>query len=261
MSFTCIQVEKAGGLARIILNRPEQLNAVSPRVLEELWAACDDIEADPAVKVVTITGNGRAFCAGADLKEVRQLMPDRLRLEAFLRFWHKVYNRIEDLSKPVIAGVHGMALAGGLELVLVCDLAVAEEGALLGDQHANFGLVAGGGGTQRLPRLIGQRKAKEMILLGNRLSAQEACAVGLVNRVAPAGKLEETLKELTDNLQAKSLQAGRLAKHLVNSGAQVNLHAGLEMELLGVVPYFQSEDVSEGLNAFAEKRPPRFSGR
>jgi enoyl-CoA hydratase len=177
-----------------------------------------------------------------------------------LRLWHKVYNRIEDLPKPVIAGVHGMALAGGLELVLVCDLAVAEEGALLGDQHANFGLVAGGGGTQRLPRLIGQRKAKEMMLLGNRLSAQEALAVGLVNRVAPAGQLEAVLKELSDDLKAKSVQAGRLAKYLVNQGTQVDLRTGLEMELLGVVPYFQNEDVAEGLNAFAEKRQPHFSG-
>jgi len=261
MSFTCIAVEKSDGLAHIMLNRPDQLNAINRTMLDELWAACDEIEADRSLKVVTITGNGRAFCAGADLRDIRRALADSAQLDAFLHLVHKVFNRIEDLQKPVVAGVHGMALAGGLEIVLACDLAVAEEGALLGDQHANFGLVAGGGGTQRLSRVIGQRKAKELILLGNRLSAQEALAMALVNRVAPAGKLEETLKEVTDNLRAKSLPAGRLAKSLVNKGAQVDLHSGLEMELLGVVPYFQNEDVAEGLAAFVEKRQPRFSGR
>ncbi|MGH8007194.1 MAG: enoyl-CoA hydratase/isomerase family protein, partial [Candidatus Binatia bacterium] len=186
MPFTCITLEKSDGLARIVLNRPGQLNAINRTMLEELLAACDEIEVDRSLKVVTITGNGRAFCAGADLRAIKQALSDSSQLDAFLHLVHKVFNRIEDLQKPVVAGVHGMALAGGLEIILACDLAVAEEGALLGDQHANFGLVAGGGGTQRLSRLIGQRKAKELILLGNRLSAQEAFAVGLVNRVAPA---------------------------------------------------------------------------
>lgn len=261
MPFTCITLEKSDGLARIVLNRPDQLNAINRTMLEELWAACDEIEADTSLKVVTITGNGRAFCAGADLRDIQQALSHAPQLDAFLHLVHKVFNRIEDLQKPVVAGVHGMALAGGLEIILACDLAVAEEGALLGDQHANFGLVAGGGGTQRLSRLIGQRKAKELILLGNRLSAQEALAVGLVNRVAPAGKLEETLREMTDDLRVKSLQAGRLAKSLINKGARVDLHAGLEMELLGVVPYFQNEDVAEGLAAFVEKRKPQFTGK
>lgn len=259
MTWQTIRCEKESGLARIILNRPAQMNAISPQVLQELWEVAEEIENDPAVRVVTITGAGRAFCTGADLQAVKQIiMEEPEKVEAFLRFWHRVFNRIEDLSKPVIAGVHGLALAGGLELMMVCDLAVADEEAKLGDQHANFGLVAGGGGSQRLPRLIGPRRAKELMLTGNWLSAQEALALGLINRVAPAGRLTETLKELSDQLLEKSLTASRAVKGLINKGMQVDLRSGLEMEILAVKDHFRSADFREGVSAFAEKRKPVF---
>jgi len=160
MDFETITYATTGGIARITLNRPDRLNAISPELLRDLDRACAAVEGDPGARVVTLTAAGRAFCAGADLRAVRELSPDPERWGTFMGFWHRVFDRIEALRVPVIAGVHGLALAGGLELVLVADLVVADEAARLGDQHANFGLVAGGGGSQRLPRLVGASSAR-----------------------------------------------------------------------------------------------------
>jgi enoyl-CoA hydratase len=242
----------------VVVNRPEQLNAISPTLLEDLNRVCETVEGDPGVRVVTLTAAGRAFCAGADLKAVKELSPDPDRWNGFMRLWHRVFNRIEALPVPVIAGVHGLALAGGLELVLVADLVVADEAARLGDQHANFGLVAGGGGSQRLPRLIGARRAKELMLLGGWLSAGEALAWGLVNRVAPAGTLGAVVEEAAASLAAKSASASRTVKALVNRAFDADLAGGLEMELHLVAAHMRSADAVEGLRAFAEKRKPVF---
>src|SRR5262249_29985914 len=159
-----------------------------------------------------------------------ELSPDAGKWSAFMHRCHRVFNRIEALPVPVIAGIHGFALAGGLELMMLADLAVADEGARLGDQHANFGLVAGGGGSQRLPRLIGARRAKELMLLGGWLSAAQALDWGLVNRVAPAGKLGETVDELAATLAGLSGSANRTVKTLVNRGLDMALARGLELE-------------------------------
>jgi enoyl-CoA hydratase len=158
----------------------------------------------------------------------------------------------------VIAGVHGFALAGGLELMLLADLAVADEGARLGDQHANFGLVAGGGGSQRLPRLIGARRAKELMLLGGWLGAGQALEWGLVNRVAPAGTLQAVVHETAASLADKSGSANRTVKALVNRGLDMDLMRGLDLELALVAEHMRSADAAEGLRAFAEKRSPVF---
>jgi len=254
----CVTLDKEGAIARVVLNRPAQMNAISPALLEDLWIACDEVERDPRVKVVTLTGNGRAFSAGADLRAVRELSPDPDRWAAFMGLWHRVFNRIEALPQPVIAGVHGLALAGGLELVLVCDLAVADDEARLGDQHANFGLVAGGGGSQRLPRVVGPRRAKELMLLGGWLTAREALAWGLVNRVAPAGQLQAVLDEMAQKLGGLSGGASRTAKALVNRAADVGLASGLDLETALVAQHMRSADAVEGLRAFGEKRTPAF---
>ena len=188
MDLATVRFGIDSGIARVVLNRPAQLNAISPSLLQDLDRVCDEVERNPAVRAMTLTAAGRAFCAGADLKAVRELSPDPVKWNAFMHLWHRVFNRLEALPVPVVAGVHGFALAGGLELALVVDLVVADESARLGDQHANFGLVAGGGGSQRLPRLIGARRAKELMLLGGWLSAAQSLEWGLVNRVAPAGR-------------------------------------------------------------------------
>jgi enoyl-CoA hydratase len=259
MDLRCVIYEMGGGVARVILNRPSQMNAVSPELLEDLDRVCETVERDRRVKVVTLTGAGRAFCAGADLKVVQELSPDPERWRGFMDLWHRVYNRIEALPQPVIAGVNGLALAGGLELVLVCDLAVADEGAKIGDQHANFGLVAGGGGSQRLPRVIGLRRAKELMLLGGWLGAREALEWGLVNRVAPAGEFSKTLDEVAGALAALSSSASRTVKTLANRALDIDLGAGLALEKALVADHMRSADAREGLRAFVEKRKPQFA--
>jgi enoyl-CoA hydratase/carnithine racemase len=258
MDFQTITYTTGGGIARITLNRPDRLNAISPELLQDLDRACDAVEADAAVRVVTLTAAGRTFCAGADLRAVRELSPDAQRWGAFMGLWHRVFDRIEALPLPVIAGVHGLALAGGLELVLVADLVVADEGARLGDQHANFGLVAGGGGSQRLPRLIGARRAKELMLLGGWLSAAESLAWGLVNRVVPAGTVAKAVEEMGGTLAAGSGSANRTVKTLVNRAFDTDLAEGLELERRLVAQHMRSADAAEGLRAFAEKRKPVF---
>ncbi len=258
MDFETITYAAAGGVARITLNRPDRLNAISPELLEDLDRACAAVQADSAVRVVTLTAAGRAFCAGADLQAVRELSPDPERWAAFMGLWHRVFDRIEALPVPVIAGVHGLALAGGLELVLVADLVVAEEAARLGDQHANFGLVAGGGGSQRLPRLVGARRAKELMLFGGWLTASEALAWGLVNRVVPTGTVTPAVAELAAALAAGSGSAHRTVKSLVARSFDTELAVGLELERRLVAQHMRSADAAEGLRAFAEKRKPVF---
>ena len=258
MDFRAITYAAGDGIARITLDRPAQLNAISPELLEDLDRACALVEGDASVRVVTLTAAGRAFCAGADLRAVRELSPDAARWSAFMGLWHRVFDRIEALPVPVIAGVHGLALAGGLELVLVADLVVADEAARLGDQHANFGLVAGGGGSQRLPRLIGARRAKELMLLGGWLGAAEALAWGLVNRVAPAGTVTAVVEEIAATLAAGSASANRTVKALVNRAFDAELGEGLALERRLVALHMRSADAAEGLRAFAEKRKPVF---
>jgi enoyl-CoA hydratase len=258
MDLQTITYASGGGVARITLNRPDRLNAISPELLEDLDRACAAVEGDPGVRVATLTAAGRVFCAGADLRAVKKLSPDPRRWDEFMGLWHRVFDRIEALPVPVIAGVHGLALAGGLELVLVADLVVADEAARLGDQHANFGLVAGGGGSQRLPRLIGARRAKELMFLGGWLGAAEALAWGLVNRVAPAGTVAAVVEEMAGTLAAGSGSANRTVKALVNRSFDTELREGLALERRLVAEHMRSADAAEGLRAFAEKRKPVF---
>ncbi len=259
MELTTLTYAADGGIARAVLNRPAQLNAISPALLEDLDRICEAVEKDRAVRVVTLTAAGRAFCAGADLKAVKELVLDAKRWSGFMRLWHRVFNRVEALPVPVIAGVHGLALAGGLELVLVADLVVMDATARLGDQHTNFGLIAGGGGSQRLPRLVGARRAKELMLLGGWVDAEQALAWGLVNRVVAAGGVAAAVEELARELARKSGGASRTAKRLVAEGLDLSLADGLELELRLAGEHMRSADAAEGLRAFAEKRTPVFN--
>ena len=238
------------GVAHIVLDRPAQLNAISPELLRDLEAACATIEADGDVRAVALTGAGRAFCAGADLRAVEDVASDPDGWRAFMDLWHRVFDRIERLPPPVIAGVHGLALAGGLELILVCDLVVADEAARFGDQHANFALVAGGGGSQRLPRLIGARRAKELMLLGGWLDARQARDWGLVNRVVPTGTVEAATLALARDLAERSGAASRTVKLLVDRGLDVDVRTGLALEKRKVAEHMRTDDAAAGLRAF-----------
>ena len=249
-----VRLERDGAVAHVILDRPAQLNAISPELLGDLDRACAGIESDGSVRAVALTAAGRAFCAGADLSVVQELAPDPDRWRGFMDLWHRVFDRLERLPVPVVAGVHGVALAGGLELTMVCDLVVADADARLGDQHTNFALLAGGGGSQRLPRLIGARRAKELMLLGGWIDAQQALAWGLANRVAPAGTVVEATLALARELAAKSAAASRAAKLLIDRGLDVDLRTGLELEKRVVAEHMRGEDAQAGLRAFAERK-------
>lgn len=261
MAFENVTYSKDGHIVRLTLNRPKALNAINRGVLDDLNAACDAIESDKDVRVVILTGEGRAFSAGADLKALKSSSDSGGVDDEFLRYWHRVFNRFEDLPVCTIAAINGFALAGGLEMVMCCDLAILSESAQIGDQHANFGLVAGGGNTQRLPRALGIRKAKEIMYSGDWISPQDALNFGLVNKVVPADKLQEEATAIAKKLCEKSPVATATVKRLINKGMQVDLHSGLEMELGGVLMHFLSDDCKEGLMAFNEKREPKFKGR
>jgi len=180
----------------ITLNRPQVLNAISVEMWREIGEALDDIEQDYDIRVVVVTGKGKAFSAGADLKLGREFAGDANKMRNFIRLVQKTLGKIENLSKPVIAAVNGVALAGGFEITLACDIVIASEDARLGDQHAHYALVPGGGGSQRTPRIIGIRRAKEHLLTGDWFSAEEAERVGLVNRVVTADKLDDAVNEM-----------------------------------------------------------------
>jgi len=207
---------------------------------------------------VTLRGAGTSFCAGADLKHFLGVLDDAPALTAFMRRIKGAFLLIERCPHPVIAVVHGFALAGGLELVMACDLAIAAEDATLGDQHINFGLVPGGGATQRLPRLLGLRKAKELMLLGSRIGGAEAARLGLVNRAVPAAELEAAAQEWARTLCEKSPTALRYMKELLHGADAVPLETGLDLEIGQFLAYARLGDLREGLNAFKEKRKPRF---
>lgn len=262
MEFKTILYEKKNGVARITLNRPEVLNAISVDLISEVGIAAEDADKDDNVRAIVIAAKGRMFSAGADLKATKEILSSPDKTEKFLRIWHKTFRTLEESGKPVICAVQGLALAGGLELVNACDIVIAAEDAQLGDQHANFGLLPGGGNSQLLPRLVGIRKAKELLFTGDRISAAEAERLGLVNKVVPADKLEEAITEMVEKVtKNKSPLALRRMKYLVNKGMQVDLHSGWEIETQTLLNHFRSEDMAEGLAAFEERRKPVFKGK
>lgn len=261
MDFKNIIYEKRGPGAWIYLNRPELMNPLNLEIIQEIGQAWEDLERDYSIRAAVIIGKGRAFSAGADLTFVKQIMESTEGPKIFVEYgrtWERVFNGVEDGRVPVIGAINGLCLAGGLELALICDILIASEDARIGDQHTNFGLIAGGGGTQRLPRKIGINRAKELILTGDWITAQKAMEWGLVNMVVPADKLEEAATELVNKIASKSREASRITKLLVNQGMQMNLHEALKLEQWAVALHFQGEDVREGLSAFKEKRKPQF---
>jgi len=261
MRFDDIILEKRDGTARITLNRPKVLNAFTTKTLTEIEAAIEDIRKDDAVRVVVITGAGRAFCTGNDLSTGKEFIENPQARNEFYRILQESLCAIENLGKPVIAMVNGFCLAGGFELLLTCDLAIAAEDAQIGDQHANFGLIPGAGATYKLPRLVGMRRAKEFFMTGNWVNGKEAEIIGLVNKAVPATKLEEAVNELISRLIDKAPLQLKAIKALANRGVQTDLSTNLEQELAATLLLFNTEDFKNGLTAFNEKRKPVFKGR
>lgn len=262
MEETSVVCETRGAAVWATLDRPEALNSITPAIVAGLHAALDSAEADPAIVAVVLAGKGRAFCAGADLKYVRaQCGDDEAAISRFLDSVLSLMRRIETFPRPVIAAVNGLALAGGLELVLCCDLVVAARSARLGDAHANYGLLPGGGGSVRLPRKIGPTRAKYLLYTGEFLPADELVSWGLVNEVVEDAELAAAVERLVAKLAVKSSLVLRRMKALVDDGLEQPLDVALRQELVASAVHAHSHDMREGLAAFEEKRRPRFLGR
>ena len=262
MTYENITYRLRGPAAWITLNRPDAMNALNPALVAELEQAANTAGADTAVHAVVITGSGRAFCAGADLKFINGALAEGVTPEmlAFLDDIMRTLNGLEALPKPVIAAVNGMALAGGLELVLACDLVIAAESAKLGDAHANFGLIPGGGGSARLPRRVGATHAKYLLFTGEFVAARDLLHTGLVNQVVPDGELEQAVDALVATMAAKSPLGLSRMKRLVNEGWDQPLESALRAELEAFGEHGHSRDMREGLAAFNEKRAPEYTG-
>lgn len=244
-------------LAWIVLNRPERLNALNPELVNELDKVLDELETNNEVRVVIITGNGRAFSAGADVTSFLTLRPiDVIRL----RTLRNLVNKISLYTKPVIAAINGFALGGGLELAMACDIRIASEMAQLGQPEINIGIIPGAGGTQRLPRLIGKGKAKLLIYTGDMISAEDAYKMGLVDMIVPANRFEDEVRRIALKIAEKSPLSLLAAKLAIELGSEANIWTGqtLESTLFGLL--FTTKDVEEGVKAFLEKRKPQFKG-
>jgi enoyl-CoA hydratase len=226
--------------------------------IEEYLTAVGQLAGDPEVRAVVLAGAGRGFCAGADVAMMRELTPENYRRA---RRWLLVQERLESMAKPVIAAIHGYALGGGAELALACDVRLMAEGAVFGFPEIALGIFPGAGGTQRLTRLVGPARALRLMMDGRRLDAAEAHALGLVDEVVPDAALLPRAQAYAEELAAKATRAIGLLKRCVHGGVGRPLAEGLALEEQAVMELIRTEDAREGLDAFLQKRPPRFTGR
>ncbi|MEM2106147.1 MAG: enoyl-CoA hydratase-related protein [Candidatus Bathyarchaeia archaeon] len=260
MEYKYIIYEKSEGVATITLNRPEALNAFSKEVVEEVLNAIGDAKEDENVRVVVLTGTGeKAFSAGADIKAMKGM--NALKARELSLMGEKLCLALENLEKPVIAAINGYALGGGLEVAMACDIRIASENARMGQTEINIGLIPGWGGTQRLTRLVGATKAKELIFTGKMIDAKTAEQIGLINMVIPQSNFREAVRQFALELAQKAPVALKIAKALINKGAEASLDVALALEREGFGVVASTEDLQEGVSAFTEKRKPMFKGR
>ena len=245
------------GFAVIQINRPDVLNALNMKLMEELVGALEDLDKDDGVRAIILTGNEKAFAAGADIKE----MADASAVEMLIRDQFARWDRIRKIKKPLIAAVSGFALGGGCELAMTCDIIIASETAKFGQPEINIGVMPGAGGTQRLTRAVGKAKAMEMVLTGKMIGAEEAMRWGLVNKVVPVESYFEEAKSLAREIASKPPIAVRLAKEAVLKAFDTTIEGGLEFERKNFYMLFASEDQKEGMKAFSEKRKPKWQGK
>jgi enoyl-CoA hydratase len=257
MNYENVIVEKDGTIAIVTLNRPQALNALSYALVKDLSLAMQELDQDNDVRVIIVTGGEKVFAAGADIKEMAERGPFDERIQERLAYRDKI-NRI---SKPVIAAVNGFALGGGCELAMSCDIIVAAESARFGQPEVNLGIIPGSGGTQRLTHVLGKHRAMELVLTGDMLNAADAERLGLVNRVVPAELCLEEAKNIAKKIAAKPQLAIKAAKEAVLKSANTGLDEGLDFERKSFYLLFASEDRTEGMKAFLEKRKPEFTGK
>ena len=259
MAYETIILEKKERIATITLNRPP-MNPLNRRMYEEIGQAAEKLNADPEVKVVIVTGAGeKTFAAGLDVKEVEgKSVTDMKDFQAFSR---DASARVAAIEKPVIAAINGLCLGGGLELALCCDIRIASEGTRFGQPEITLGIIPGGGGTQRLSRLIGAARAKELFFTGNMFDAQAALEMGLVSKVVPPDKLMEETTALATTIAAMPAVALKMIKHAVDHGINMDLNSALAFEGECFMLSYTSEDGREGLRAFVEKRKPNYKDK
>jgi enoyl-CoA hydratase len=257
LAYQHILVSREDRVGIVQLNRPQVLNALSTAVIDELVAAMQIFDADPTIGCMVLTGNDRAFAAGADIKEMAEASAVEMLTRDNLARWE----RIRQIKKPIIAAVSGYALGGGNELAMACDMIIASETAQFGQPEINIGVMPGAGGTQRLTRALGKAKAMELILTGRMLGAYEAERLGLVTRVVPVEAYLTEAKRLAADIASKAPVAVRLAKATVNKAFELSLREGLEYERATFYTLFATEDQKEGMRAFVEKRKAEYQGR
>ena len=257
MNYTTLLITKQDGYAIIQFNRPDVLNALNMKLMEELVDALESFDKDDDVRAIIITGNEKAFAAGADIKE----MSDASAVEMLIRDQFARWDRIRKIKKPLIAAVSGFALGGGCEVTMSCDIIIASETAKFGQPEINIGVMPGAGGTQRLTRAVGKYKAMEMVLTGKMISADEAMRWGLVNKVVPVEYYLEEAKALAKEIASKPPVAVRLAKEAVLKSFDTTIEGGLEFERKNFYLLFASDDQKEGMKAFVEKRKPEWKGK
>jgi enoyl-CoA hydratase len=252
-----VLAEREGAVGVVLLNRPQQLNALSDALMDELVQALEELDGDEAIRAIVLGGNERAFAAGADIAELAEVSAIDLYYQRRVERW----DAIRGLWTPLVAAVSGFCLGGGCELAMSCDLIVASETAQFGQPEASLGIIPGAGGTQLLTRAVGKALAMDVILSGRRLSAREALAAGLVARVVAKEAWLDEAKRVARDIADKGPVATRLAKESVDRAFETTLSAGLEAERRALYLAFASEDAKEGLTAFTEKRKPEFKGR
>lgn len=257
MTFHHILLDIEDHIATVTLNRPRVLNALNRSMVDELDEAADIISRDKTVHVVILTGSEGNFAAGADVSNMVGFVPEEAREFTF----SPTFNKFEGLSQPVIAAVTGYALGAGCELALTADIRLAGTSARFGLPEINLGIMPGAGGSQRLPRLIGQAAAKELIYLGHTIDAAAALSLGLVNRVIPDDQLGQEAHKMAARLAGKPPLALRMAKKTITTGMNLDLKSAIELEAIAWADLFASQDQKEGMKAFLEKRKPEFTGR
>jgi enoyl-CoA hydratase len=255
--FKNVKIETNMGIATLTVNRPDALNALNNEVLNDLYDAFTLLGKDESVDAIIVTGEGKAFVAGADISAMYEMNPVQGR--DMIANGHRVMNLIEATPKPVIAAVNGFALGGGCELAMACDIRIASERAKFGQPEVNLGIIPGFGGTQRLPRLVGKGMAKLLIMTGEIIDAQEAHRIGLVEKVVAPEHLMEAAHALANKIIAKAPLAISSAKSTINMGYNMDMAAASTLEIEAFTGPFSSQDKTEGMGAFLEKRQPKFT--
>jgi enoyl-CoA hydratase len=259
MGYATILLEIEDGVALVKINRPEAMNSINQDVLLELIAAFQELDTDDAVRVIILSGEGKAFVAGADIKAMLPMSASEAR--QFSNTGHTLMGIMEKVEKPIIAAINGFALGGGMELAMGCDFIFASEKAKLGQPEINLGVIPGFGGSQRLSRLVGKARAKELIFTGAMIGAQEAKELGIVNKVFPPDELLPETKKVAAHIASKGALSLRLAKAAVDSGYDVDLANSCRIERDCFALCFSHQDQKEGMGAFLEKRPPKFTSK